>query len=62
MKTIRNGEQWFSSLEEALQDARSQQPPLAPEGSALRLVVASFHAGAMLMVGLTVLQQLLRQR
>jgi hypothetical protein len=62
MKIIRNGEAWFSSLDEALEHARSEKAPLAPGASALGLVVASVHAGALLMVGWTVLQQVLRQR
>jgi hypothetical protein len=62
MKTIRNGEAWFSTLEEALEDARSQRARQAPQAPALRLVLESFHAGALVVVGWTVVQQLLRHR
>ena len=63
MKTIRNGEAWFSSLDEALEDAGTQpgdNPLDAPSPG--KLAFASLHVGAVVVVGWALLQQLMRQR
>lgn len=56
MQEIRNGEVWFSSLEEALSDARRQKT--APADDISPAYAGFIRAGALAIVGWRTLQSL----
>jgi hypothetical protein len=63
MKTIRNGEAWFSSLDEALADARRQTSSMQGATTSRKLDYASvLGLGAIAVMGWAVVQQFALRR